>query len=129
MRFFLITLVFITSLWSQDTFQQLLTKAKQGDHDAQHELALAYYDYSTAERYGIKRDFTKTVKWLKVAIKSDKATGNDYAFLGSMYANGEGVAMDPKKAYQLFRIAEQKGENEDFVIKLLCRSHPSVCQQ
>ena len=85
-----------------DRKQDLLTKAKAGDAEAQFNLGDRY-----CHGDGVPQDDKEAVKWYR------KAAEQGYAFaqhnLGVMYANGRGVPEDDKEAVKWFRKAAEQG--------------------
>lgn len=57
--------------------------------------------------FGIKRDPSQTVKYLKMAV--DQGDGESMAKLAYFYETGEVVAQDKQKAFSLFKVAAEKG--------------------
>ena len=75
--------------------------AKNGDIDAQYELALLYLNSKKAE---------KAVKWFKQASNEGHVGATYYA--GWLYFKGEGVKQDKEEAIKLLKMAADK----DFVM-------------
>ena len=94
----------------QFTYSERL--AKQGDEEAQLNLAFLYY-------HGIvlPKDFEKSVYWFEQANgKKDKEHPiQSLYFLAQMYAKGEGVKQSYPKAIELYQILlkEMKGIQDD----------------
>ena len=76
--------------------------AEQGDAEAQHNLALMYYNGK-----GVPRDYKQAETWFRLAAEQGNASAQSN--LGVMYANGEGVPRDYKQAAMWSRLAAEQG--------------------
>jgi len=113
--------------------------ADQGDAYAQYKLG-GLYD----EGEGVRRDAKEAVRWLRKAadqgyILARYKLGLIYRLaaeqgyyvaqnnLGTMYANGEGVLQDNKKAHMWFNIARSNGHDDaDHNIKIITKDMTSA---
>jgi uncharacterized protein len=78
--------------------RELEPLAKQGDADAQTVLGECYYK---------KRDYLNTVKWYTRAATQRHVYAQ--LFLGSMYAEGDGIPRDYKMAMMSYKLAAMQG--------------------
>jgi TPR repeat protein len=76
--------------------------ADQGDADAQHNLALMYYNGQ-----GVVQDYKKATHWYTQAAEQGLAEAQNN--LGLMYANGRGVVQDNIRAHMWMNIAAANG--------------------
>ena len=77
--------------------------AKQGDADAQNNLAINYANGS-----GVPEDDAEAVRWFRLAAEQGNATAQYN--LGNVYANGWGVPEDQVEAKRWFRLAAEQGD-------------------
>jgi len=81
--------------------KSLILKAKKGNPQSQHELAFEYWSGEN-----LKQDFSEAMKWWKLSASKD--FGKAYYNLGAMYANGDGVPVNYKKAYYYHNLSTKK---------------------
>lgn len=95
----LLTAVSLFASAQKIDLEQLKTKAKNGDKQAQYNMGV-YYSQSG--------DYKQAVKWYK------KSAEQNYAFaqhnLGYCYEHGEGVPQDYEKAAEWYKKATAKGD-------------------
>ena len=95
----LLTAVSLFASAQKIDLEQLKTKAKNGDKQAQYNMGV-YYSQSG--------DYKQAVKWYK------KSAEQNYAFaqhnLGYCYEHGEGVPQDYEKAAEWYKKAAVKGD-------------------
>lgn len=92
----------VGALEQKSAWQELLTRAEQGQSQAQYELAMRYQRGQETEP-----DYTEAVKWLEKAASQQHIEAE--LQLGMMYFSGQGVARDNVRAAEWFRrAAEQK---------------------
>jgi len=89
---------FCEGVASGEDIKLLLSKAEQGDQGAQFDLGLEYY---------LKNNFEEAASWFRKAVNQGDA--NAQFILGMMYADGEEVTKDLKKAVPLIQKAAEKG--------------------
>ena len=80
-----------------------LLAAKQGDPDAQYNLALKY-----DKGQGVAQDYKEAVRWYRLAAKQGLAEAQNN--LGVMYGLGQGVLQDHIRAHMWFNIAAITGK-------------------
>ena len=87
---------------SEETIKYWEEEANQGDVTAQFIIARTYY-------YNVK-DYKKAIEWYEKSANqgNTKAQFN----LGIMYANGQGVIQDKKRAKEYFRKACDGGDQK-----------------
>ena len=94
----------VPSVLAQDSekFQEVLSRAEQGDAPAQAMLGLMY-----ANGEGVPEDDAEAVKWCRKAAEQGNAAAQyNLAF---MYANGEGVPENDAEAVKWYRKAAEQG--------------------
>ena len=87
-------------------FEQLPTRAEQGDASGQHKLGLMY----SGEGQGVPQDYAEAVKWVRMAAEQGHAEAQ--ADLGRMYVVGRGVPQDYAEAVKWVRMAAEQGDAE-----------------
>ncbi|MDH4203428.1 MAG: sel1 repeat family protein [Phycisphaerae bacterium] len=94
-----------------DSFRELLEKAKQGDAQAQYELGKKY---DPSECDSIDND-EEMAKWYRMAAEQGHAEAQ--LKLGTAFMNGTGVTFDwEKAAYWLHKAAEQNISDAQMVL-------------
>lgn len=78
--------------------------AKQGNPEAQHNLALMY-----DQGKGVTQNPTEAVKWYRLAAEQGDAAAQ--IDLGVMYHNGRGVPQNYAEAVKWYRLAAEQGYN------------------
>ena len=78
--------------------------ARQGEDQAQNNLALMYID-----GMGVEKDPDKAFFWAKLAAQGGKP--NALLNLAHMYKNGEGTPVDLLEAFRLYMASAQMGES------------------
>lgn len=81
------------NLLAYDPDPDTLAKAKQGNRDAMHEVACAYYE----------EDNDKAFKWAEKAANAGHPQA--YTLLATMYRNGEGTEINNAKAIAFYKKA------------------------
>lgn len=84
-------------------FQEWLPLAVQGEGGPQAMIGLMYQ-----QGLGVPRDYTKAIRWLKLASEQGLSLAQNK--LGVMYMNGQGVLQDYTLAVKWFRSAAVQGE-------------------
>ena len=79
----------------------LISKAKKGNVEAQHELGLCY-----VLGKGVEQNYNKAMKWWKSA--SLKGFGKAHYNMGCLYRNGHGTPMNLEKAFYYFNLSIKK---------------------
>ncbi|WP_163832822.1 tetratricopeptide repeat protein [Spartinivicinus ruber] len=103
---FFFTSLLVSSLTAANPqITALETSAKAGDHQAQLNLAKAYYYGRDAQQ-----DYTSAIKWLKQALNSDNPQAK--TLMGLALTHGHGVKKNLKQAFQLFAEASREKEGE-----------------
>lgn len=105
-----------------DRFDQLMVLAKQGNADAQDELAGMYY-------YGqlVKRDYNEAFRLFQQAAKQGNASAQNS--IGFMYYHGTGVKQDYKEALRWYKKAAKNGNsNAKFYLGKMYQSGIGVKQ-
>jgi uncharacterized protein len=82
--------------------QKYLTKADQGDVDAQYNLGIMYYHGE-----GVAKDIDKALHWFQMAAEQEDADAQYN--LGLMHGKGEGTGKDHRKSIQWFKKAADQG--------------------
>jgi len=77
-----------------------ITKAEQGDAEAQYRLGHCY-------SHGVDADDVEAVKWFRKAAEQGYAYAQE--MLGYCYGKGKGVAKDPVEAVKWYRKAADQG--------------------
>ena len=87
-----------------DNIADLMTKAEQGDADAQFNLGRMY-----DAGQGVPQDFREVVRWFRAAAEQ----GHESAqfSLGFMYFMGEAIPMDYKEAFRWYRESAVQGNS------------------
>lgn len=99
----ILCLVISVSLLAEITYsEELYNRAKDGDAEAQHDLARCYY-----HGYGITQNYEEAVKWWRLAAEQGYAEAQFN--LGVSYAFGEGVRQDYEEAVKRWRLAAEQG--------------------
>ncbi|MBC8391551.1 MAG: SEL1-like repeat protein [Deltaproteobacteria bacterium] len=86
-----------------DSVEQLLTKAEQGDVQAQCDLGYIYYSGQ-----GVIQDYEEAIKWSTKAAEQGFAVAQ--CNLGIYYTNGQGVPQNYKEAVKWFTKAAEQGD-------------------
>jgi len=98
---------------AESNVQEIISKAKQGEADAQYHLGSMY---NSGE--GIPHDDEQAVQWYRKAAEQGHV-GAQYN-LALMYKHGQGVLLDFKRASQWFtKAAEQGHVGAQFILALL----------
>jgi len=121
MKYLFIVTLLLSSLYA-NSFQETLSKAKQGDINAQNKVGEMYYMGNDVEQ-----DFEKAAKWFKKAsnVGHAKAQIN----LGLMFYKGEGVKKDKSQAYKLWLESANNGNTlAKKYVDGLCKQNPSICK-
>ena len=84
-------------------YEEFSRLAKQGNAEAQHNLAMLY-----RAGKGVEKDLSASFKWFKAAAEQDIADAQYY--VAYMYDNGEGVEQDLQKAVEWYRKAAERGQ-------------------
>ena len=92
------------SVLAQDSekFQEVLSRAEQGDASAQFNLGFMY-----AQGEGVPEDDSEAMKWYRKAAEQGNASAQ--FVLGFMYVQGEGVPEDYVLAYAWLNLAAAQG--------------------
>ena len=85
--------------------EDVVSKAKQGDADAQFNLGSMYY-----QGEGVPKDYKQAYAWFTKAAEQGDA-GAQFN-LGFMYNKGEGVPKDYKQAIYWYTKAAEQGDDE-----------------
>jgi TPR repeat protein len=87
-----------------DNITDLITKAEQGDADAQFNLGRMY-----DAGQGVPKDFREVVRWFRAAAEQ----GHESAqfSLGFMYFMGEAIPLDYKEAFRWYLAAAEQGNS------------------
>ena len=101
--------------------EDVVSKAKQGDADAQFNLGSMYY-----QGKGVPKDYKQAIYWYTKAAEQgdDEAQFN----LGLMYYEGQGVPKDYIQTYAWWNIAASQGQQGlikiyfDLVLEKMSRS-------
>lgn len=108
---FIAALLLSTSLtWADTANQQALTqKAKEGDAEAQYDLALHYLFTKEFSMEGIETppNYPQAAHWMEQAAKQGHAQAQ--YLLGTLYERGRGVRPDSDKAMQWYKRAVRNG--------------------
>ena len=95
--------------YSEGNYTKALSKwlplAKQGDADAQFNLAMMYYHGE-----GVERDWKEAARLFRLAAEQGDALAQYN--LGVMYHNGEGVFQDLEKSYMWIILAAVNGDGK-----------------
>jgi len=83
-----------------------LTNAKNGDHNAQYEVALRYLDGND----GYEQSVPQAIKWLEEAAKNNNIDAS--AKLGMLYFRGHDVDKNYQSAAKWLEIAAEHGDAE-----------------
>lgn len=81
----------------------LLELARQGNVDAQFNLAVCYY-----EGDGVPQNYVEAAKWYGAA--ADRGDRQAQFNLGLMFYQGKGIPKDYRYAYELFASAARHGD-------------------
>lgn len=84
-------------------FEIFLRLAKEGNAEAQHNLAMLY---RTGK--GVKKDLSASFKWFQQA--AEQGISDAQYYLAYMYDNGEGVEKNPQKAFEWYHKAAERGQ-------------------
>ncbi len=83
--------------------------------------------YNLGALYEKDGDFLKALKYYTLSAKQGYAKAQYN--LGNMYYNGKGLKADKLKAYRLFKMASQNGnEDAEKSLKYLCDKEPNICK-
>ena len=85
-----------------DVITALITKADQGDAEAQYKLGLIYRNGQ-----GVPQDYKEVVRWLRLA--AEQGLDEAQSELGVRYGNGQGVPQDNKEAARWYGLAADQG--------------------
>ena len=88
---------------SPSKFEETLNKAKQGDAQAQFDVAGMYYFGN-----GCVKDYEEACAWWRKAAKQGQAKAQ--FVLGAMLENGRGCEKDEKAAVEWYRKAAEQGD-------------------
>ena len=98
------------SFFDETYFDQLIEKAKQGDTEAQYELALSYETGVTKDNESLGVTPSQAFPWYQKAAESGHAQAQ-YK-LGLCYEKEKGITKDYEKAIYWYEKAEEQGIEE-----------------
>ncbi len=87
----------------QSRYEEILTRAEQGDAKAQYNLALMYY-----KGKGVPQDDQEAAKWYRKAAEQGNAKAQNN--LGIMYYKGKGIPQNYQAAAKWYRKAAEQGD-------------------
>jgi TPR repeat protein len=107
---------------AESNFQEIISKAEQGEADAQYHLGSMY-----CSGEGVPHDDEQAIQWYtKAAEQGDTMSQTN---LGSMYKHGEGVPQDFKQAIQWYtKTAEQGDVDAQYNLALMYKNGEGVLQ-
>ena len=105
---------------AESNFQEIISKAEQGEADAQYHLGSMYYSGE-----GVPHDDEQAVQWYTKAAEQGHVDAQYN--LALMYKNGEGVLQDYMIAYAWFNLAAFQGgelprKNIDIILERMTPS-------
>jgi TPR repeat protein len=105
---------------AESNFQEIISKAEQGEADAQYHLGSMYYSGE-----GVPHDDEQAIQWYTKAAEQGHVDAQYN--LALMYKNGEGVLQDYMIAYAWFNLAAFQGgelpkKNRDIILERMTPS-------
>ena len=127
----LLTVFFVIGLLSicvahqskaESNFQEIISKAEQGEADAQYHLGSMYY-----RGEGVPHDDKQAIHWYTKAAEQGHV-GAQF-ILALMYKNGQGVPQDFKQAIQWYTKAAEQGDvDAQYNLALMYKNGEGVLQ-
>jgi len=102
----LLTLLACLPMQADQYLDELLTKAKQGDAEAQYWLGFSYFSGMN----GAEENYVESAKWYRKAAEQGYKSAQ-YA-LGLAYRSGLGVSKNEKEAVKWYRKAAEQGDED-----------------
>lgn len=94
-------------LFSETTFNEMLSAAKKGDSHAQFLIGFTYFSGKYMDGSTFEINYSEAIKWIELSAKN----GYSYAqfHLGGMYSEGKGVLKNEKTGAKWFLKAAKSG--------------------
>ena len=100
----ILLLIFVAGIcFADDSYNEYISRAKQGNKIAQFNIGICYYNGEG----GVRQDYAQAITWFRKS--ADQGYASAQGMLGMAYADGHGVAKDYKMAVYWYQKAANQG--------------------